>query len=59
QRLDDNAAIAMWRETEMGMGDDAHDEQLVVDCVRMDLEAELLEAVTHLAYEEAKRKPRR
>ena len=56
QRLDDDVAIAMWRETEIGMGDDADDEQLVADSVRMDLEVELLEAVTHLAYEEAKRK---
>jgi len=51
--LDDDAVIAMWRETETGMADDADDEELVADCVRMDLEMELLQAITDLAYDEA------
>ena len=51
---DDETAIAMWRETETGMADDADDEALVSDSVRMDLEMELLQEVTELAYREAK-----
>ena len=52
--LNAGTVIAMWRETEIGMADQADDEELVSDCVRMDLEVELLDAVTKLAYEEAK-----
>jgi shikimate kinase len=53
-KLDDKTVIAMWRETETGMADQMEDKELVPDCVRMDLEMGLLEAVTESAYEEAK-----
>ena len=44
--LDDATAISLWRETETGMNDDAANDELVSDCVRMDLEMELLKTVT-------------
>ncbi len=53
-KLDDKTVIAMWREAETGLAEQMEDEELVPDCVRMDLEMELLEAVTESAYEEAK-----
>jgi hypothetical protein len=54
--LDDDTVIAMWRETETGMADAADDEKLVPDCVRMDLEMELFEAIMDLAYDDAQEK---
>ena len=52
--LDDKTIISLWRETETGMCDDTDDDCLFPDCCRMDLEMELLKAVTDLAWEEAK-----
>jgi hypothetical protein len=51
--LDDATVIAMWRETETGMADNAEDEDLFPGSVRMDLEMELLDEIGKLAYEEA------
>jgi hypothetical protein len=53
-QVDDKTIISLWRQTETGMGDDAEEECLYPDSVRMDLEMELLKAVTDLAWEEAK-----
>jgi hypothetical protein len=52
--LDDQTVISLWRETEAGMGDDTDDECLFPDCCRMDLEMELLQEITNLAWEEAR-----
>jgi hypothetical protein len=52
--LDDRTIISLWRQTETGMSDDTDDECLLPDCCRMDLEMELLQEVTDLAWEEAK-----
>jgi hypothetical protein len=52
--LDDQAAIALWRSTEAGLADDSDDDCLIPDCLRNDLEMELLTAVTDLAWDEAK-----
>jgi hypothetical protein len=53
-QLDDQAAIALWRGTETGFGDDTDDDCLFLDCIRTDLEMELLKEVTDLAWNEAK-----
>jgi hypothetical protein len=53
-RLDDETAIGLWRKTEAGLADDSEDDCLFPDCVRIDLEMELLQAVTDLAWNEAK-----
>jgi hypothetical protein len=55
KEVDDNAIISMWLETETGFGDDS--EELIADWVRIDLEMELLDEVTKLAFEEAKKRP--
>ena len=52
--LDDTTTISLWRETETGMCDDTEDECLFPDCCRVDLEMELLQEITNLAWEEAK-----
>jgi hypothetical protein len=52
--LDDKTIISLWRQTETGMGDDTDDECLFPNCCRMDLEMELLQEVTTLAWDEAK-----
>jgi hypothetical protein len=52
--LDDKTIISLWRQTETGMGDDTDDMCLFAACCRMDLEMELLQEVTNLAWEEAK-----
>lgn len=44
--------IAMWLQTENGGGDDP--ETLFVDSVRIDLEMELLDEVTKVAWDEAR-----
>ena len=53
-RLDDQTAIGLWRTTEAGFADDTEDDCLFPDCIRIDLEMELLKAVTDLAWNEAK-----
>ena len=53
-QLDDETSIALWRTTEAGFADDTEDDCLFPDCIRMDLEMELLKAVTDLAWNEAK-----
>ncbi len=53
-RLDDKTSIALWRTTEAGFADDTEDDCLFPDSIRMDLEMELLKAVTDLAWNEAK-----
>lgn len=50
----DEDIIAMWLETETGGGDDP--DELLADCVRIDLEMELLAEVTRIAWDEAKPK---
>lgn len=57
KKPDDKDIIAMWLETESGGGDDS--EELLADCVRIDLEMELLAEVTRIAWDEAKKRPRR
>jgi hypothetical protein len=52
--LDDKTIISLWRETETGMCDDTDDDCLFPDCCRMDVEMELLQEITNLAWEEAK-----
>jgi hypothetical protein len=52
--LDDRTIISLWRQTETGMCDDTDDECLFPDCCRMDLEMELLQEITSLAWEGAK-----
>jgi hypothetical protein len=51
--LDDGTIISLWRQTETGMCDETEDECLFPPCCRMDLEMELLQEVTSLAWEEA------
>jgi hypothetical protein len=51
--LDDKTIISLWRETETGMCDETEDECLDPDCCRMDLEMELLQQITDLAWWEA------
>jgi hypothetical protein len=58
-QLDDATIISLWRQTETGVGDETEDECLYPDSVRMDLEMELLQETTELAWEEAKDAPRR
>jgi hypothetical protein len=56
-RLDDEAAIDLWRKTGTGFADDIDDDCLDSDSIRMDLEMELLKEVTDLAWNEAKESP--
>jgi hypothetical protein len=56
KKPDDKDIMAMWLETESGGGDDP--EELFADCVRIDLEMELLAEVTRIAWDEA-RPPKR
>jgi hypothetical protein len=58
-RFDDQTAIGLWRTTEAGCGDDAEDDCLFPDSIRIDLKMELLKAVTDLAWNEAKERNRR
>ncbi len=53
-QLDDETAIALWRRTEAGFADDSEDDNLFPDCIRIDLEMEVLKSVTDLAWNEAK-----
>lgn len=53
-QLDDQTTIDLWQTTETGLLEDTEDDCLFPDSVRMNLEMELLEAVTHLAWNEAK-----
>ena len=53
-QLDDQTAIGLWRTTEAGFADEAEDDCPFPTCVRIDLEMELLKAVTDLAWYEAK-----
>jgi hypothetical protein len=52
-RLDDQTTIDVWRTTEAGIADDAEDDCLIPDYIRLDLAMELLKAVTELAWNEA------
>lgn len=52
--LDDQTVISLWRETETRMCDDTDDECLFPESCLMDLEMELLEGITSLAWAEAK-----
>ena len=54
KRPSDEEIISMWLETETGSGDDP--EKLLADCVRIDLEMELLTEVTRVAWDEARPK---
>ena len=53
-QLNDEMAIALWRETEAGLADDNENDCLFPDSIRMDLEMALLKEVTDLAWNEAK-----
>jgi hypothetical protein len=48
-QLDDQTTIGLWRTTEAGFADETEDDRLFPDCVRIELEMELLKAVTDLA----------
>ena len=52
--LDDETSIALWRTTEAGFADETEDDCLFPDCIRIDLEMELLKEVTDLAWNEAR-----
>lgn len=54
KELDDKTAISLWRNTESGWADDTEDDHLFPFQVRMDLEMELLQEITRLAWDEAK-----
>ena len=54
RQLDDETTLSLWRQTETGMGDQTEDACLFPDSVRMDLEMELLQEITDLAWTEAK-----
>jgi|GEM_PF-7031949 hypothetical protein len=56
ESLDDRTVISLWRQSETGMGDDTEDDCLFPDCCRMQLEMELLQTITDLAWAEAKQK---
>jgi hypothetical protein len=51
-KLDDQTAIGIWRTTEARFADETDDDYLFPDSVRIDLEMELLKAVTDLAWYE-------
>ena len=53
-QMDDHSAIVLWRTTETGFSDETEDDCLFPDCIRIDLEMELLKAVTDLAWNEAR-----
>jgi hypothetical protein len=53
-RLDDRTTIGLWRTTEAGFADDTANDCLFPDYIRIDLEMEILKAVTDLAWNEAK-----
>lgn len=52
--LDAATIISLWREREVGMCDETEDDRLFPDDLRMDVEMELLQQVTDLAWGEAK-----
>lgn len=52
--LDAQTTLGLWRTTEAGLADDTEDHRLFPDCIRIDLEMELLQAVTDLACNENK-----
>jgi hypothetical protein len=54
RQLDEQTAIGLWRTTEAGFADDTEDDCLLPDCIRIDLEMELLTAVTDSAWDEAR-----
>jgi hypothetical protein len=54
RQIDDQTTIGLWRTTEAGFADDSEDDCLFADCLRIDLEMELLKAVTDLAWIEAR-----
>src|ERR1700730_14126317 len=51
-QLDDGTIISLWRQTETGMGEETEEECLYPDSVRMDLEMELLQDISDLAWKE-------
>jgi hypothetical protein len=53
-QLDDEGTIALRSTTEAGLTDDTEDDCLFPDSVRLDLEMDLLKAVTDLAWYEAR-----
>lgn len=54
--LDGETINSLWEETDMGMQSECEAEELHPDEVRQDLSMELLDEVTRLAWEKAKRK---
>jgi hypothetical protein len=53
-QIDNQTAIGLWRTTEAGFADVTEDDCLFPDCIRFDLEMELLKAVTDVAWNEAR-----
>lgn len=54
--LHDQTATGLWRTSEAGFGADSEDNCLFPDSIRIDLQMELLKAVTDLAWNEAREK---
>ena len=52
-QVDDETLISLYRQTEVGMGDEIEDGNLFPDSIRMDVEMALLQEVTTLAWDEA------
>ncbi len=60
--LDDSTIISLWRETEIGMCNESEADRYFPDDLRMDVEMELLQQITDLAWYEVTgrwSKPRR
>ena len=53
-RLDDQTTIGIWRTTEAGFADETEDDRLFPDCIHIDLEMEILKAVTDMGWNEAR-----
>lgn len=50
---DDATIISFWKETEVGMGHEDEAELYLADGLRMDVEVEVMEQLTHMAHYEA------
>ena len=52
-KLDDDDKISIWKETETGLNSDIEAQYFPIDQISLDLEEELLDAITHYAWNEA------
>ena len=51
--LDDATIISLWRETEVGMGNESDADRWFTDDLRYDVEMEIVQQITDLAWYEA------